>query len=74
MHELASGYDFPTGIFDRRGERIADAKADPEVVLAEVDLAERTAVAVARQLAGARRPRGAVAHEGPLTTLAKEVP
>jgi len=36
---VASGYDFRTGIFDRKGERIADAKGDPEVVLATVDLA-----------------------------------
>jgi predicted amidohydrolase len=36
---VASGYDFRSGIFDRRGQRIADAKADPDVVLAEVDLA-----------------------------------
>ena len=39
VHVVASGYDFRTGIFDRMGERIADAKADPEVVLATVDLA-----------------------------------
>jgi predicted amidohydrolase len=39
VHVVASGYDFRTGIFDRKGERIADAKSDPEVVLATVDLA-----------------------------------
>ncbi len=39
VHVVASGYDFRTGIFDRKGERIADAKADPEVVVATVDLA-----------------------------------
>ncbi len=39
VHVVASGYDFRTGIFDRRGERIADAKTDPEVVVATVDLA-----------------------------------
>jgi predicted amidohydrolase len=39
---VASGYDFRSGIFDRRGQRIADAKADPDVVVAEVDLGERT--------------------------------
>jgi predicted amidohydrolase len=39
VHLVASGYDFRTGIFDRKGERIADAKTDPEVVLATVDLA-----------------------------------
>jgi predicted amidohydrolase len=42
VYLVASGYDFRTGIFDRKGERIADAKADPEVVLATVDLAEPT--------------------------------
>jgi predicted amidohydrolase len=42
VYLVASGYDFRTGIFDRRGERIADAQGDPEVVIAEVDLAERT--------------------------------
>ena len=39
VHVVASGYDFRTGIFDRKGERIADAKGDPEVVVATVDLA-----------------------------------
>jgi predicted amidohydrolase len=42
VYLVASGYDFRTGIFDREGVRIADAKADPEVVLATVDLAEPT--------------------------------
>ncbi|HEX9187214.1 MAG TPA: carbon-nitrogen hydrolase family protein, partial [Vicinamibacteria bacterium] len=42
VHVVASGYDFRSGIFDRRGDRIADAKADPEVLVAEVDLGERT--------------------------------
>jgi predicted amidohydrolase len=42
VYVVASGYDFRTGIFDRKGERIADAKADPEVVLATVDLAQTT--------------------------------
>jgi predicted amidohydrolase len=42
VYIVASGYDFRTGIFDRRGQRIADAREDPEVVIAEVDLAERT--------------------------------
>jgi len=42
VHVVASGYDFRSGIFDRRGERIADAKADPAVVVATVDLAEPT--------------------------------
>lgn len=42
VYLVASGYDFRTGIFDRRGERIADARRDPEVVVAEVDLNERT--------------------------------
>ena len=39
---VASGYDFRSGIFDRNGKRIADAKTDPEVVIATVDLAEPT--------------------------------
>jgi predicted amidohydrolase len=39
---VASGFDFRSGIFDRRGERIADAKG-AEVVLATVDLAQPTA-------------------------------
>jgi predicted amidohydrolase len=41
VYVVASGYDFRSGIFDRRGERIADAKGS-EVVLATVDLAEPT--------------------------------
>lgn len=39
VHVVASGFDFRTGIFDRKGERIADATRDPEVVVATVDLA-----------------------------------
>ena len=39
---VASGYDYRTGIFDRKGERIADATADPQVVVATVDLAAPT--------------------------------
>jgi predicted amidohydrolase len=39
---VASGYDFRSGIFDRNGKRIADAKGDPDVVVATVDLAEPT--------------------------------
>jgi predicted amidohydrolase len=42
VHVVASGYDFRSGIFDRKGERIADAKGDPSVVVATVDLAEPT--------------------------------
>jgi predicted amidohydrolase len=42
VYVVASGYDFRTGIFDREGDRIADAKADPEVVASTVDLAETT--------------------------------
>jgi predicted amidohydrolase len=42
VHIVASGYDFRSGIFDRRGERIADAKTDPDVLVAEVDLASPT--------------------------------
>jgi len=42
VYVVASGYDFRTGVFDRQGRRIADARSDPEVVVAEVDLAERT--------------------------------
>lgn len=42
VHVVASGYDFRSGIFDRRGRRIADAKGDPDVVVAEIDLADRT--------------------------------
>jgi predicted amidohydrolase len=41
VYVVASGYDFRSGIFDRRGERIADARG-AEVVLATVDLAEPT--------------------------------
>jgi predicted amidohydrolase len=42
VHIVASGYDFRSGIFDRRGERIADAKGDPDVLVAEVDLGRPT--------------------------------
>jgi predicted amidohydrolase len=39
---VASGYDFRSGIFDREGKRIADAKGDPDVVVATVDLGQPT--------------------------------
>jgi predicted amidohydrolase len=42
VYIVASGYDFRTGVFDRRGQRIADAREDPEIVMAEVDLSEQT--------------------------------
>ncbi len=42
VYVVASGYDFRSGVFDRRGQRIADAQADPDVVVAEVDLAAPT--------------------------------
>ena len=39
---VASGYDFRTAIYDRRGKELARAARDPEVIVAEVDLEERT--------------------------------
>ncbi len=42
LYLVAAGYDFKTGILDRTGRRIADAAKDPEVLVAEVDLNERT--------------------------------
>jgi len=42
VHIVASGYDFRSGIFDRRGKRIADATSDPDVAIADVDLAAPT--------------------------------
>ena len=42
VYVVASGFNFRTGIFDRAGTRIADAAKDPEVLLAEVDLNQRT--------------------------------
>ncbi len=42
VYLVASGYDFRSGIFNREGKRIADAKGDPEVLVATVDLAEPT--------------------------------
>ena len=65
VHVVASGYDFRSGIFDRRGERIADAKADPDVVVATVDLADARCgrgwasggpASTARRPLGGRRP------------------
>jgi len=42
VYVVASGYNFRTGIFDRTGKRIADAAQDPEVLVTDVDLNERT--------------------------------
>lgn len=38
---VASGYDFTTAVFDRRGEDLARAVRDPEILVVDVDLAER---------------------------------
>lgn len=38
---VTSGYDFKTAIFDKDGEALAEMKADPEVLVTEVDLADR---------------------------------
>lgn len=42
LYLVASGYDFRTAIYDRTGEPIELAGADPEIILAEIDLNERT--------------------------------
>jgi len=42
VHLVTSGYDIPTVILDRTGREIARAAKDPDVIVAEVDLAERT--------------------------------
>jgi len=42
VYLVTSGYDFPTRIYDRTGKVVAEAKRDPEVIVVEVDLAERT--------------------------------
>jgi predicted amidohydrolase len=41
VYVVASGYDFPTTIYDKAGQAVAAAKRDPEVIVAEVDLGER---------------------------------
>ncbi len=38
---LASGYDFRSAIYNRRGQPIAQAEKDPQVLVVEVDLAEK---------------------------------
>lgn len=42
LYLVASGYDFRTAIYDRTGEPLALADSDPEIILAEIDLGERT--------------------------------
>ena len=42
VYLLASGYDFPTVIYDRAGKALATAARDPEVIVSEVDLNEQT--------------------------------
>jgi predicted amidohydrolase len=42
VYLVASGYDFPTVVYDRAGKALATARKDPEVLVAEVDLNERT--------------------------------
>jgi len=38
---LASGYDFRSAIYDQRGQPIAQAEKDSQVIVAEVDLSEK---------------------------------
>jgi gluconolactonase len=38
LYLVASGYDFPTTIYDKAGQALAAAHSDPEVIVAEVDL------------------------------------
>lgn len=38
---LASGYDFRSAIYNRRGEPVALAERDPQVLVVEVDLAQK---------------------------------
>src|SRR5262249_6089317 len=38
---VASGYDFKTAIYDQAGHPLAEATADPSVLVTEVDLNER---------------------------------
>jgi predicted amidohydrolase len=42
IHLVASGYDFPTVIYDRKGDAVAKGEKDPSVILTEVDLNDRT--------------------------------
>ena len=41
VHLVASGYDFPTSIYDRKGELLAEEKAKSGVIVSEIDLNER---------------------------------
>ena len=41
IHLVASGYDFPTTVYDRKGEVIAQEKEKSGVILSEIDLNER---------------------------------
>jgi predicted amidohydrolase len=41
IYLVASGYDFPTAIFDKQGNTMTAAEKDPAVIIAEVDLNER---------------------------------
>jgi sugar lactone lactonase YvrE/predicted amidohydrolase len=41
LYLVASGYDFPTTIYDKKGHAVAAARSDPEVIVTEVDLNER---------------------------------
>ena len=41
VHLVASGYDFPTTIYDRKGEVLAQEKDKSGVIVSEIDLNER---------------------------------
>jgi predicted amidohydrolase len=42
VYLVAAGYEFPTVLYDRAGKALAAATKDPEVIVIEVDLNERT--------------------------------
>ena len=41
IYLVASGYDFPSAIYDQAGEAIASTTTDPEILVADVDLNAR---------------------------------
>jgi predicted amidohydrolase len=42
IYLVCSGYDFRSAIYDRKGDPLAAAEKDPQVLVAEIDLNERT--------------------------------
>ena len=70
VHLVASGYDFRTAIYNKAGDAVTKADADPAVLVTEVDLNDRLLwpwLGDWRPASGARARPGRMTSDRPLT-------